>query len=234
MNTPNFVLLNNFAVVNGEITQFAGRHVAFPVATAKDGKTVFATCAHALEGNGSTYAFQFLYSDGTELPPGDPSTNYIVPKQLGFDLAFMAVHTDRKIDPVRFSVKKPIRPTRLRHSRNVCHSVGFTDDDTHIISEHDSVTTGQRFCWFNGQFEEVEDVCQLTGVMPKVTHLGLSMQSWPGVSGSPLWDEKGRVIGMVAGGNSKLTAYRPNYFLCYLPAKQIQGCIDKFLKGSVI
>ena len=60
------------------------------------------------------------------------------------------------------------------------------------------------------------------------------MRSWPGVSGSPLWDKTGGVVGMVAGGTENLTEADPDYNLVYLPAKQIQACMKKFLGNRIV
>ncbi|HWP61336.1 MAG TPA: hypothetical protein VN495_01920, partial [Candidatus Paceibacterota bacterium] len=59
---------------------------------------------------------------------------------------------------------------------------------------------------------------------------GLIMRSWPGVSGSPLWDQYGNVLGMVGGGNQELTESDPDFHLVYLPAKVIKENLRRFIQ----
>lgn len=103
-----------------------------------------------------------------------------------------------------------------------------------IITTQTAGRTTGKFLYTGTQFLPLDDNLKRSiGIVPKAPHKGVTMRSWPGVSGSPLWDKFGNVLGMVAGGTEELTAERPEYNLVYLPAKQIQACVKEFMHHLV-
>lgn len=235
MKTPPFILVNCLETSGGVVTRGSGRSVAFPVAKTKEGKYLFCTCSHAitdhLDKGGSLH---FCYDDGSDVPLGERVLNNVVPPELNFDLSFFEADIDRKIGIARFSGRSVVPGLELSHVRNVCYREDFPDQKSVFTTQTVEARTG-KFMLDGGSFHKVDaDLKRLLGTMPKSPHKGVAMRSWPGVSGSPLWDKTGGVLGMVAGGTEELTKENPRFNLIYLPAKQIQSCMKKFLSKKIV
>lgn len=234
MKTPPFILVNCLDDRNGDIVRGTGRSIAFPVAKTKNGKYLFATCAHTITDHLERgLPLHMLFADGSEVPRDGPLRNNVIPPQLNFDLSFFELDVGNKIGVVRFSARTVSAGNDLSHVRNVCFKEDAEGRQSVITTQTTGRSTG-KYLLDVGMFHQVDDALKRqVQPMPKTPHRGITMRSWPGVSGSPLWDKHGNVLGMVAGGTEELTEERPDYNLVYLPAKQIQSCVKKFMHHLV-
>lgn len=236
MKTPPFLLVNCLRTSGDVVIGGNGRSVAFPVAKTKQGKYLFCTCSHTVTdhlANGGS--LHFYHSDGAEVSISDRVRNYVIPPELNLDLSFFEATMDREIGRARLSDRPIASGLELSHVRNVCFKENFPDQKSVITKQTVEGTGGRYFMAFDRFHKTDVDLRQSLGSepMPKSPHKGIVMRSWPGVSGSPLWDKNGNVIGMVAGGTEELTEENPRYNLVYLPAKQIQSCMRKFLSKII-
>lgn len=234
MKTPPFLLVNCLETANGMVIGGSGRSVAIPVAKTTQGKYLFCTCSHTITGHiAKGGSLGFYYADGMEVPLGERVRNHVIPPELNFDLSFFEKTIDREVGFVRFSERSIVPGLELSHVRNVCFREDFPDQKSVITTQTVEATTGM-FMFGGDRFHKVDaDLRQALVILPKSPHKGVAMRSWPGVSGSPLWDKTGGVLGMVAGGTEELTEENPRYNLVYLPAKQIQSCMKKFLSKRI-
>lgn len=234
MKTPPFILVNCLETKHGEVVRGTGRSIAFPVAKTKNGKHLFATCAHTLiEHLDKGLPLYMLHADGSEVPRDGPLRNNVIPPQLNFDLSFFELDVGKQMGLVRFSNRTVSSGSELSHVRNVCFKEDSDGKKTVVTTQTTGRSNG-KYLYVGSQFLPVDDALKRSlRVMPKCPHKGITMRSWPGVSGSPLWDKHGNVLGMVAGGTEVLTTERPDYNLVYLPAKQIQECVKKFMHHLV-
>jgi len=234
MENPPFILVNCMELSGGVITKGTGRSVAFPVARTKEGKYLFCTCSHAithhLERGG---VLNFCYEDGTEVPSVKQVRNNVMPNELNLDLSFFEINIDRKIGFVSFSARMVTPGLELSHVRNVCFKKGFPDQSFVLTTQTVEATTGKFVLWGGLYHRADKDFKRAPGNMPKSPHKGVAIRSWPGVSGSPLWDKGGNVLGMVAGGTEELGEENQRHNLIYLPAKQIQSCMKRFLTRRI-
>ena len=231
---PPFLLVNCVETSGDMVTGGSGRSVAFPVAKTTQGKYLFCTCSHTVTDHiAKGGSLHFCYADGTEVPSGERVRNHVIPPELNFDLSFFEKDIDREIGLARFSGRSIVPGLELSHVRNVCFREDFPEQKSVITTQIVEATTG-KFVFGGDRFHKVDAHLGLAlGALPKSPHKGVAMRSWPGVSGSPLWDKNGSVLGMVAGGTEELTEERPRYNLVYLPAKQIQSCMRKFLSKKI-
>jgi len=234
MKTPPFLLVNCVETSGDVVSGGSGRSVAFPVAKTTQGKYLFCTCSHTITSHiAKGGSLHYCYADGTDVPSGERIRNHVIPPELNFDLSFFEKDVDREIGRARFSDRLIAPGLELSHVRNVCFREDFPDQKSVITTQAVEATTG-KYMFGGDRFHKVDaDLRQMFGALPKSPHKGLAIRSWPGVSGSPLWDKSGSVLGMVAGGTQELTEERPRYNLIYLPAKQIQSCMKKFLSSII-
>lgn len=230
MKTMSFFLLNAMSL---DFKRFTGRYVAFPVGRTKSGKYLLATCAHSVVSSGAMHAVQLLYPDGTQLSTGEMHKNHIVPPQLGLDLAFIEIQLDTDMTVSRLKSDRIKSRSEISHVRNVSGREEF--NGVYNITTASVSELRQRFRPLDDySYEEIENLRTADGQIPSGSHKGLTMQSWPGVSGSPLWDTFDNIRGMVAAGNEELTEKHPEYFLCFLPAGEISKALRKFFKDDLV
>ena len=145
----------------------------------------------------------------------------ILPVGLGIDLAFLEMPMDSLPTPVKWSDQSIPKGAVLHHARNVLFRKEF--EETCLVTEQTVSPLPRRFALSGGQYVEVFGRRGVIGgKVYKNLLRGLSMRSWPGVSGSPIWDTHGSVLGMVCGGNEELTDVEREFFLVYLPARVIR------------
>lgn len=230
MNTPPFLLVNCLETSDSMTVRGSGRSVAFPVAKTTQGKYLFCTCSHTITGHiAKGGSLHFLYADGIDVPRDERVRNHVIPPEMNLDLCFFELAIDRELGFARFTERPIVPGLELCHVRNVCFRADFPDQKMVITAQKVEATTG-KYVFDGDRFHKMdEDLRRALGTPLKNPHKGLAMRSWPGVSGSPLWDKSGSVLGLVAGGTEKLTDENPNYNLVYLPAKQILSCMKKFL-----
>ena len=235
MEAPPFLLVNCLETSGDMVTGGSGRSVGFPVAKTKEGRVLFCTCSHTITDHlAKGGLLNFYYADGTQVSLSRRIRNNVIPPELNFDLSFFEADIDRKIGIVRLSERSVAPGLELSHVRNVCFKEDFPDQKSVFTTQTVGAITG-KFMFGGDRFHKVDaDLKQALQVLPKSPHKGVAMRSWPGVSGSPLWDKTGGVVGMVAGGTEKLTEANPDYNLVYLPAKQIQACMKKFLGNRIV
>ncbi len=232
LKKPDILLVN--VLFNDKTLR--SRAVAFPVAKTKQGTTIFATCAHVVEGKGMVFPIALVYSDGASasLPTEEMYTNHVMHPNSGTDLAFIEAKVGRNMKLCTLSDSRIDRGTRLFHARNVCYKEGF-DDDFCVVTEQTASAMSKQYVLIDGAYREVtKDLIQVLGRHPPAPQKVLMMRSWPGVSGSPVWDELGKVRGMVCGGNEELTADAPEHFMVYLPADKIKKNLKKFLGNRIL
>lgn len=236
MENPPFLLVSCVEMLNDTTARSTGRSIAFPVAYTKAGKTLFCTCSHTIThhlemGN----KLLFHYADGTEVPLVDRILNNVMPLALNLDLSFFEIDSDEKIEVARLRDRVITTGLELSHVRNVCFREDFPDQKTVFATQVVGASTGKHM-FLDEMFYKVDAGLRQKAksvALPKSPHRGVAMRSWPGVSGSPLWDKSGNVLGMVAGGTEKLTEEYPRWNLVYLPAKQIQYCMRTFLQNKI-
>lgn len=194
--------------------------VLFPVSV--QGKNVvFATAAHTLAGIGGQYKMMLADANGHELPPATtPTKTLILPPEFGMDIAFLQMQMDAPPTAVRLSDKSIPKGAVLSHARNVRLRDEF--EETCRVTQQTVSPLSRRFTFDVDQYVEVSEQVALVGRAHKNPLRALAARSWPGVSGSPLWDQYGNVLGMVCGGNEETTEAEPEFFLIYLPAKAIK------------
>jgi len=233
MKKPSFLLVS-CVDMGQDSMQSVGRSVAFPVARTKEGRSLFCTCSHTITehlGRGGKLILQ--YPEGEEVPLGRPIINNVIPPELGSDLSFFEVDLDREVEIVNLRDSTISSGLEITHVRNTSLGSDFPDE----IYEFTTQTVGGaagKYALIDDRFHRVDDeLKKMLEIIPKSPHKGILIQSWPGVSGSPLWDRYGRVLGMVAGGNQELTERYPDYYLVYLPTKQIQSLMKRFLGEKI-
>lgn len=235
MNTPQFILVNCLtATTDGQITGGSGRSVAFPVAKARGGKLLFATCSHTITAHiDKGLPLQMLYSDGMQLPEGEPINNHVIPVEFNYDLCFFETKVDRELRVPRFGTPTTVVNMELSHVRNVSYRADFSNQ-TWVITTQTATTATGSYTLGGDKYHQVDQRLKETlGKLPKNSHRGINIRSWPGTSGSPLWNRHGIVVGMVAGGTTELTPQNPQYNMVYLPTKHILFCLKKFLSDRI-
>lgn len=216
MKEPPLFMLN---ILNHDRTGTKAA-VLFPVSV-KGNSVVFVTAAHAVAGLGGRYEMILSDANGQKLPPTKiPTKTMILPPELGMDVAFLETQMDAPPTPVRLSEKSISKGTVLSHARNVLFRTEL--EGTYMVSRQTTAPLSRRFTFDVDQHIEVSEQVAQVGRVYKNPLRTLAMRSWPGVSGSPIWDPYGNVLGMVCGGNEELTAAEPEFFLVYLPAKAIK------------
>ena len=156
-----------------------------------------------------------------------------MPLQLGLDLAFIEIQLDTDVVISRMSSDRIKSGLEMSHVRNVYGREEF--DDIYKVTTTSVSETRQRFRPLDDySYEEIRNIRTANGQILSGRHKGLTMQSWPGASGSPLWDTFGNVRGMVAAGNEELTEEHPENFLCFLPASDISKALKKFFKDDLV
>lgn len=203
--------------------------VLFPVAT-RNNRLILATASHTVTGMRGQYEMIIADSSGSVLPASKSLVKtMILPPEMGTDLALMEMSVDELPALVRLSDRTPSKGMTLCHARNVMFKNDFKDQ-TFVVSEQSVASIPRRFTFANGDYFDVREHHALIGQAAKNPLRGLAMQSWPGVSGSPIWDSYGNVLGMVCGGNGELSESEPEFFVVYLPAKEIKKNLERFIK----
>lgn len=207
-----------------------GRAVLFPVMVKRPNTVIFATCAHAVEGMVGQFEMVVADEEGNVLPNlGGQTKNMILPRELGADLAFVEMQMQELPQVVRLSDQTVSKGSKIHHVRNVMYKDDFKDQ-TCVISEQEVSPLNRRFSLIDGRYRDTSEQVAVLGRTLKNPLRAMVARSWPGVSGSPIWDQYGNVLGMVCGGNEELTAQDPEYFLVYLPAKAIKKNLELFLR----
>lgn len=202
--------------------------VLFPV-QARGRGVILATCAHTVNHIEGQYNLIICDTDGNELPEGPPIKTMLLPPELGADLALMEVQMDQVPSLVKFSTDPIQKDTTLFHARNVMRKPGFEGQNFVVTEQKSSVLPRSYACIMNHYHEKAELARQGVSKIP-CPQGALAMRSWPGVSGSPIWNQHGRTIGMVCGGNEELTETNPEFFMVFLPAEMIKKALAQFLR----
>lgn len=220
MKAPTLFMLT---VPDGER---ARRGVMFPVAT-REARLICATTAHTVQG--MTGSFQMIVADQAGIP-FTPEAGcrgvQIIAIETDTDLALIEMEMDSIPKPVRLCDRRIAKDMTLYHARNVMFKNEF-EGQACVFSEQVVSPMLNRFVLDDCGAIEVPDSAraQMRG---RCLLRGLRMRSWPGVSGSPLWDRFGNVYGMVQGGNEELNERRPEFVLAYLPVENIRKSIQRF------
>ncbi len=223
MKEPPLFMLN----IPNRPRQMARAAVLFPVSV-KGKRVVLATAAHTVDDLVGNYEMILSDASGQRLPPTQTAVRtMILPAELGMDLAFLEMRMDEVPTPVRLSEQAISKGAVLSHARNVLLRPEFKE--TYVISPQTVAPLPRRFTRLEGQYVETIEQANVAGKVFKNPLRGLVMRSWPGVSGSPIWDSFGNVLGMVCGGNEELTETEPAFFLVYLPAKAIKTALSQFV-----
>lgn len=224
MKTPSLFMFN---IPQGKSMR---RSVMFPVVI-QGNLVTFATVSHAVEHVGGEYEMVIANASGEILPAQTTKTKVVViPVETGADLAFVQVEIDSPPSAVRFSDRRIKKGEPLSHARNVMFRKEFKDQVFEVTTQNSAPLSGKRFTFENGDYFDTQEQKKFLGMVRANPLKGLSIRSWPGVSGSPLWDKFGNVLGMVCGGNVELSEKHPNFFLVYLPAKEIKRYLQVFIK----
>jgi hypothetical protein len=203
-----------------------GRCVLFPVAARENDTVVFATCSHTVDGL-DKYEARTCDVEGHEVGTDKGFRTLILPRALGTDLAFVIQQLKQVPLIVRLSERTIAKGSKLSHVRNVMFRSDFKDQ-THLVTEQSASPLSRRFAYVEESYREPKEQIAALGQRLKNPLRALAMRSVPGVSGSPLWDQYGNVLGMVCGGNEELTESEKEYFLVYLPAKEIKRNLVRF------
>jgi hypothetical protein len=208
------------------------KSVLFPVLT-RGNKVILATAAHAVNEIAGHYTLVLCDSEGNEVPLKSsreaPVKTMILPPEYATDLAFMEVEMERMPSLVKFSTDPILNDTTLFHARNVIGRKEFEGKVCIKTEQKSNLLPEQYACVGNKYFERSEIAAQTVQRIPCPLR-ALAMQSWPGVSGSPLWNQSGRTVGMVCGGNVELTEEEQKYFLVFLPAATIRENLARYFK----
>lgn len=217
MHTPAFILVT-CVQEDARATTITGRSVAFPVAKSKDGKFIFASCEHTITRHIQLgLQVTMTYSDGIYLPGDDKMRNNVIHPSFNSDLCFFELELDRDLPLVRLSRKDKIVGTTVSHIRNTGFKEECLEPRFEVTTQTPSRNNGKYF----QMYEKFHRTADFVGAIPKSPHRGINIKSWPGVSGSPLWDRFGNVLGMVAGGTGENLAQGVDPNLVYLPSSEI-------------
>ncbi len=217
MKIPSLFMLN----IPDRVQKRVRAAVLFPVSV-KGKNVVLATASHTVIGLTGEYEMILSDADGRRLPATTiPTKTMILPPTLGMDIAFLETQMDELPMPVRLSDQAISKGTTLSHARNVLLRGEF-EDQTYVVNSQTVSPLSRRFTFDLDRFVEASEQVALAGRVYRNPLRGLAMRSWPGVSGSPIWDKFGNVLGMVCGGNEELTEAEPEFYVVYLPAKAIK------------
>jgi len=207
------------------------RSVLTAVARVGPGKTLFAACKHGIT---QTTDLMIINEAGIPLPH---MRHVLIPTpRIDLDLAFLLLH--HNVDAARIAFNtSPIRQETLSHARNVFASnVEASPFRIHTATAKDAGFKAQlgwsaedttlRFKHLKKK-EEVKEA-QRTGT---TVYPILEMESWPGVSGSALWDKSGTIRGMVCGGDRNGDDEEKMLTLVYIPANLIAKEMHKLLQN---
>jgi hypothetical protein len=235
MFNPSYILVNCVDATQHDKVLGNGRSVAFPVAKTKNGKTLFATCSHTVTDHiGKGLQLYMTYADGTQLILDSRFRNHVIHPDQNSDLSFLEIHAEHGLSMVKFGDRHISPGTELTHVRNVSSRAEFEGQFAVLTTQNAGEHTG-KYLVGRERFHQLDaDLIRTLGNTPKCPHRGIAMRSWPGVSGSPLWDKFGNVLGMVAGGTEELTSASPNYNLVFLPSKEIRMCLKIYLGHLIV
>lgn len=211
---------------------WARKAVLFPV-LARGNKVILATAAHTVSDITGHYTLVLCDSEGNEVPLKSsreaPIKTMILPPDYATDLAFVEVEMEQVPSLVKFSTDPIVNGATLFHARNVMGRKEFSGQAC-VRTEQKGSPLSRQFACLNSEYFERSDLMAQTTIRVPCPLRELSMRSWPGVSGSPLWTQSGRTIGMVCGGNTELTENEPSYFLIYLPAETIRENLTRYFR----
>jgi hypothetical protein len=200
------------------------RSVIFAVMATAQNRTLFATCRHTHPLQARSFFYAVTERNEELTLPGDAK---LFPSQkTELDLTFVELDIRVPAERMRFNEAPIQKGSSILHARNVLSKKGFPEGQVFQVSSANTERAAFRavythagtysFLDWTGGFDEAKK--QGMSVFYDV----LEMQSWPGVSGSPLWDNFGAIRGMVCGGTDEeypSTDGVPR--LVYLPAKTI-------------
>lgn len=182
-------------------------------------RTLFATCKHGVQEG----MVEIFLCDERVRELVSPMNAWAAPAP-DLDLAFVAFDFALPLGrPVRINEARIGRETLISHARNVVARGAAEAFQVTTAMTRQSPYKAVREQ--NGSFSALDQ----PGDLEKARAFGfqtlygvLEMQSWPGVSGSALWDRTGSIRGMVCGGSDdKHPAVDEVPRLIYLPIKKI-------------
>lgn len=211
------------------------RSVLTAVARIGPNKTLFATCSHVLTQMNSLL---IVDENGAFLPEAKLVAVPVTKSNL--DLVFLVICHDVPFDRIRINDAPISRGTEITHARNrfgktetispfVTHSapakkssfwaeLGWSDEDSNLR---------YGFLKDEGELQQAKR----EGVL--IFYPILEMESWPGVSGSALWDKFGAIRGIVCGGDSPENRQKEGIpHLVYIPARTILKEVSHILKDK--
>lgn len=213
-----------------------GKGVLFALMPTTKGKTLFATCRH-LWVPGTTTSFFAHTEEG--VPLGGLEAKLLPLQGTSLDLMFWEVSTAVPAECMRTNEWPIQKGTSISHARNVLRRPEFSEGKVFHVSTAQTRHGNSRAVRIDGKFFYAPDKQSLDEAkalgMPLYSVLG--MQSRPGVSGSPLWDNFGAIRGMVCGGDEEPTSGDVAPRLIYLPIKTIlkEACqMAKAIKAGLI
>lgn len=180
-------------------------------------QALFVTCKHAIKDH-----TKLFFVDETGAMSMEKWTIFHHPGS-DVDLSFALI--PRSIPPGQIKVSEsPINPgTVLSHARNRLEKEESSPFTIHTATARNlpiqaviNLVDPEWTKFTLSTDEEGFRTAKSLGVRP--LYRVLEMESWPGVSGSALWDKYGSIRGIVCGGSMRAEETRR---LIYLPAKTV-------------
>lgn len=216
---------------NAPGSQFqGGKGVLFALLPTTKSKTLFATCRH-LWVPGITTSFFAHTEEGA--PLGDLEAKLLPLQGTSLDLMFWEVSTVVPAERMRVNEWPIQKGTIISHAQNVLRKPEFPEGKVFRESVTQTEQRSDKAVRMQGKFFYAPDKQSLdeAKALKVPLYSVLEMQSWPGVSGSPLWDNFGTIRGMVCGGDEEPVSEGVPPRLIYLPVKTILKEAHKMVKA---